>query len=266
MKNVPDELLPLLTGRAGDLPLPGSSRWGKVARLADGTARDPDNPRQSSLDFVQTGIIATAPIPIAVKFRFSLDGITYTPEYPAAAGGRVLIDMLEQVDMKSGPVRERFVLNPGEAVPLCAVLACGLNVSVTLDAEDAAVYVQVVAAPTTMIDCADIVGPTNATTVLKPFTDAAVTRQAVSTSMFQMAAEPRRAYLLIANQSTTRNMFVRLGDGVDATPGAELATIVLPPNAFAGYEVLNYTGIVSMVWDGVDASGYALLTQGLYPT
>lgn len=263
MKNVADGLLALARNRIGDLPPPGPSRWGKTAELATGTALTPTT--RPRLDFVQTGVIAEAPTPIALALRFSTDGLTFTPNVPATFGGNLVVDITQTIDMKSGAFRQHFVLAPGDAMPICAVLAMGLNVSVALDAEDVSIFVEAVAAPTTMIDCADVVGPTNATTTPRPFTETAVTRQPVSTSMFQMVAQPRRAYLLIANQSTTRSMFVRLGDGVDATPGAELATIVLPPNSFAGYEVLNYTGIVSMLWDGTDASGYALLTQGFYP-
>jgi hypothetical protein len=263
-KNVPDELLPALRGRPGDLPNPGSSRWGKVARLATGTAIN-STKRQGVLDFVQTGIISSSPTPIAIRMRFSTDGTTFTPNVPALFGGNVIVELIEAVDMKSGAFRETYTITPGNPLPICAVLACGLNISVKLDAEDVSLFVEVVAAPTTQIDCAELVGPINATTVIKPFTDAAVVRLPVVTSMGQIAAEPRRAYLLLTNQSTTRSLFIRLGNGVDATPGAELASIILPPNTFAGYEVLNYTGIVSYLWDGADASGYALATQGLYP-
>lgn len=264
MKNVADNFLALHRRAEGDLPLPGTSRWGKVARLATGTQVGP-TARQGNLTFVHTDVISPTPIPIAIKVWFSLDGQTYSPNVPASFGGNVIVSLIETVDMKSGAFTESFTLAPGAPMPICATMACALSLSVALDGEDAALFVEVVAAPTTTIDCGDIVGPTNATTTIKPFTDAAVVRLPVVTVMGQIGAEPRRAYLLLTNQSATRNLFIRLGDGVDATPGAELASIILPPNTFAGYEVLNYTGIVSYVWDGADASGYSLATQGLYP-
>lgn len=265
MKDVPDELLGTLRGRLGDLPHPGSSRWGKVALLATGTAI-PATGRQSSLDFVQTGIIADSPIPIAVKFRFSTDGVTYTPEVPALFGGNVIVDFIEQIDMKSGPFKESFTLEPGDPMPICAVIARGLNVAVRLDAEDTSLFVEVVAAPTTSIDCADVVGPTNSPTTIQPFTTTSTARYpAEVANTYNLAVVPKRAYLIFTNQSTTANLFIHLGVGVTTTPGSEFATIILPPNTFAGYEVLNYTGEVYFKFDADDANGYTLVTQGLYP-
>jgi hypothetical protein len=265
LKNVPDEFLALRRGAAGDLPLPGNSRWGKVARLATGTQVNSTS-RQGTLTFVQTEVIAPAPVPIAIKIGFSLDGETYTPALPLSFGGNVIVDLIETIDMKSGAFRERFTLAPGDVLPICATMACGLSLSVTLDGEDVALFVQVVAAPTMTMDCADIVGPTNTTTTPAGWgEDSTIARyDAVAASTYTLGLSPKRAYLSIANQSAS-NLFIKLGPGVDTTPGSELATIVLPPGSFSGYEVLRYVGSVSFKFDADDATGYALVTEGRYP-
>lgn len=267
MKNVPDSLLPTLRGRANELPHPGTSRWGKVARLATGTQVNSQN-KHGRLTFVQTEVIAPTPTPIAIKVRFSLDGLTYAPEVPATFGGNVIVDLIETIDMKSGAFLESFTLAPGDPMPICAIMACALNLSVSLDAEDAVLFVEVVAAPTTMIDCADVVGPANTTTTTPTGWDttfsSVVRYDALTAPTYTLAAKPKRAYLTIANQSAA-NLFIKLGAGVDITPGTEVATIVLPPGAFAGYEVLRFVGVVEFKFDDDDATGYALVTEGFYP-
>ncbi len=263
MKNVPDELLPALRGRSGELPDPGTSRWGKVARLATGTQVDQTN-KKGRLTFVQTEVISNAPTPIAIKIRFSLDGLTYTPEVPATFGGNVIVDLIETIDMKSGAFRESFTLAPGEAMPICAVMACALNLSVSLDGEDAVLFVQVVAAPTTMIDCADVTPTPPPPSAPKLFSNTEITRHAaVIATPYTLGAVPGRGFLTVINQSAA-NLFIALGPGVVVTPGTEFATIILPPNVFPGYEVLNYEGNVVFEFDATDAAGFALVTQGFY--
>lgn len=248
MKNVPDELLPALRNRPGDLPMPGNSRWGKVARLTSGTAGN-----RTSLTFVQTDIISPTPIPIAIKLRFSEDGITYTPEVPALFGGNMIIDLIETIDMKSGPFKESFTLAPGDPMPICATIACALTLSVKLDGEDTAIFVQAVAAPTTMIDCADVTPagdsiPAGFNTVTSQFPAAVL-------DLPSLPANARRAYLLVVNESA-----------VDFTlylHGAAGPAIVLPGGIHAGYDVSNFRGALNGVFSGNDA-GYVSITEGTY--
>ncbi len=257
MKNVPDELLPLLRNRSGDLPTPGNSRWGKVARLTSGTAGN-----RTSLTFVQTDVISPTPIPIAVKIRFSTDGQTYAPEVPALFGGNMIVEMTETIDMKSGSFRESFTLAPGEGMPICATMACALTVSVKLDGEDTAIFVQVVAAPTTMIDCADVVGPGN--TVQAGYTNMAIARFPAQTATPTLYLPlPTRAMFTIVNQSAS-NLFVSLASIVNITPGTEFATIVLPGSSAAAYSVLNFRGPISFQFDADDATGYGLVSEGSF--
>lgn len=230
--------------------------WGKVVKLhGDG----------KSVGLVDTEVFPR-PFPWAIQARFSTDGITFTPTVPSGWGGTVTFRFIKSFDVKTGPAPETFVLEADDPLPLCALIARKLAVSVQIDGESVLdLWVQFVVCPTTQIDCADIVGPASATTRLTPFTDGVATRiPATSAPTTLIPAETRRAYALIANMSAV-NLFIRLGDGVSTTPGDELATIILPPGAFAGYEVLSYTGVITMKFDADDGTGYALVTQGLYP-
>jgi hypothetical protein len=97
------------------------------------------------------------------------------------------------------------------------------------------------------------------------FADRTIARfPAVTADTYNIAADSKRAYFTVANQSAA-NLFVALGAGVTITPGSEFATFVLPPDAAAGCEVLNWTGELTLRFDADDADGYALVTEGLYP-
>ena len=52
--------------------------------------------------------------------------------------------------------------------------------------------------------------------------------------------------------------------GVTITPGGEFATVVLPPNAFGGFQMDNYRGVLTFRFDADDGDGYALVTDGFY--
>lgn len=262
MKNVPDDMLRIARGRSNELPPPGSARWGKVARLATGTNVVAGKP-QSTLDFVHTGIIADQPTPIAIKMRFSLDGTTYTPEVPASLGGVVHVKLIETIDMKSGAFLETFDLNAGDTQPLCTIMAMALDLSVTLDGEDVHLFVEVVAAPTTMIDCGDIVPPPPTTPA--SYSNTTIARYPAATaSTYNIAANSKRATVVVVNQSAA-NLFVSMHAGVTITPGSEFASVVLPGGSFAGTGWDNYTGQIYFKFDADDADGYALVTEGLYP-
>lgn len=262
MKDVPDDLLPALANRVNELPGAGGSRWGKRIFLHTNTIGS-DKPR-TNITVIATDAQPQI-TPMAVSLRFSLDGRTFTPEVPASFGGSLLIELVEMIDVKTGPFRESFELEAEDRQPFCGVICMALQVSVTLLGENQSIWVQALAAPTTNIDCADIVGPPTTDTTVTPFTDGAVNRlAAVAAVTTSLPAEPRRAYFSIVNQSAV-DLFVRLGDGIDTTPGSELATVVLAPSVYAGYEVLNYTGVITIKFAADDGSGYALTTQGLYP-
>jgi hypothetical protein len=95
------------------------------------------------------------------------------------------------------------------------------------------------------------------------FDTTTVSRYPANATQNNLLGEVTRRYLLIVNHSET-DLFVKLGDSVDPTPGAESASIVLDGGVDAAFEVLNYIGPVSFQYaDATDETdGYALLTRG----
>ena len=95
------------------------------------------------------------------------------------------------------------------------------------------------------------------------FTTATSTRYAADLTTRNIAADPNRAYFMLVNQSVV-DLYLKLGAGVDTTPGAESASIVLPGGVNAGYEIWNYHGAISFLYaNNTDvATGYALATVG----
>ncbi len=232
--------------------------WGKQALL---TAGGP------SLTFIQTDV-AFRPTPIAVQARFALfDSAVYTPDIPGAWTGTLRIKVIRSLSIKSGPMTETFDLTPGDTLPFCVLIARGLTITAELQGENPlGLNVALVAAPVDQIDCADLVGPTPQP-LPAGFTDTVVQRFAANATVNNFAAEPKRATLIIVNMSAT-NLFIKLGTpNADPTPGTENATIVLPGGVFSGFSQDNYQGEISMVYaDATDeATGYALVTQGLWP-
>jgi hypothetical protein len=175
----------------------------------------------------------------------------------------VQVTLIKSFHVKSGAATEVVSLAAGEAMPFCAVIARALTISVEISSETTQdLYVQLVAAPTTSIDCADVI-PSPGTTPAG-YTAMAIARfpaqTATPTLYFPNAA---RAMFTIVNQSAA-NLFVALAGVVGITPGSEFATIVLPPNSKAGYSVLNYRGAIAFRFDADDATGYALASEGSY--
>ena len=271
MKNVPDTMLQIARGAWNELPAPGPDRWGKRALLHLSAITGPPliAPRDR-LTFISTGPQPQI-TPMAVSLRFSTDNATFTPAVPSAFTGTVHVDLIQMIDVKTGAFVESFDLEADETQPFCSVMCMALQVNVRIEADDASqqLYVQAVACPTMTMDCADINGGGgtggNVTATIKPFPETFVTRHPASNIANLTIANPDRAYALLANMSTVANMFVLLGEGVSFTPGDEIATIIMPPNTFAGYEVLNYTGPIDIVWDQDDSTnGYGLVTEGVY--
>lgn len=228
--------------------------WGKVVKLhGDG----------KSVTLVQTEA-HPRPFPWAIQARFSLDGKTFTPTVPGTWGGDVIFKFTKSFDVKTGPAIETFDLIAGDALPICALISRKLTVSVKIVGEAVLdLWVQFVVCPTTQIDCAEL---TPAPPEAPPAGIIATTTArypAIEANTYNIAADATRGLLVVANQSA-RNLFLHLGNGVDTTPGSEFATVVLPPNAYAGYEVANYQGEIYFRFDGDDGPGYALVTQGTY--
>lgn len=265
MKNVPDELLPLLRNAEGDLPLPGSGRWGKVLFLH--TATIAGKPPRPSVTFIQTEILPVI-TPMAVSLRFSLDGLTFTPAVPAAFGGTVLVEMIETIDMKTGAFRESFALTAGQTQPFCGIICRALNLSVTLDGENTQLYVQAVAAPTTTIDCADVVGPGGTTPAFSSTLQQRVAAAGAVWPAFVAvvdggdAGNPDRQQFSIQNNSTAP-LLVSLSTAIDGTPGSEVGSFILPGGISAIQSSdIRYTGPVKITWLTAPTAGdFALYTS-----
>jgi hypothetical protein len=233
--------------------------WGKVVKLhGDG----------KSITLVQTEA-HPRPFPWAIQARFSLDGKTFTPTVPGTWGGDVIFKFIKSFDVKTGPAVETFDLIAGDALPICALISRKLTVSVKIVGESVLdLWVQFVVCPTTQIDCAELVPPTPTPTLPSPYgitTPNLITRfPAVTAIDYSIPAEATRASFTIVNQSAV-DLFVTMGTPAQIDPGDELATIVLPANAIAGYEVPGrYVGIVSFKFAADDGDGYALVTRGFY--
>lgn len=242
--------------------------WGKVVLLSPAVG---PNQSKRTIAAVQTEVFPR-PFPWAIQARFSTDGVNFTPTIPGTWTGQLLVDFIKSFDVKTGPARESFTLEPGDGLPICALISRALTVNLTLLGEGALqLWVQFVVCPTTMIDC-DELNPTPTPTPT-PSTPAPYgiavpnvsTRfPAVTATDYSIPAEPTRAILTIVNQSAV-DLFVLFGAGpAQITPGDELATVVLPANAFAGYELAGYVGVVAFKFAADDSPGYALVTRGYY--
>jgi hypothetical protein len=230
--------------------------WGKVHQLTQ------ESPR---FTFVSTDIL-DRPAPWAMQLRFSLDGVTFTPEvpatYPAARG--IEFTITRSVDQKSGQFTESFELFAGDAQPFCSVIARALTISARLTSDSTnftPLYVQAVVCIVSNIDCEAVAPPV---APVPGFVNTAIARFPAQTAAATLILpDPTRALFSISNQSAA-NLYVALAGVVNITPGTEFATVVLPPNVGAGYEVLNYRGAIAFQFDADDASGYAIKTEGLY--
>ncbi len=243
--------------------------WGKVVQLfGDGR----------SITLVQTEA-HPRPFPWAIQARFSLDGKTYTPTVPGTWGGDVLFKFTKSFDVKTGPATEIFDLIAGEALPICALIARKLTVSVRIVGENVlALWVAFVVCPTQQIDCGEASGVTpgaakvGTITRLVPATIGAPS--VTGPGVLALPANPSRKQFIVQNHATS-NMYISLGD-VASPPlaeGSPVWSILLPPavtpgeNGVSNYvsDLNAYTGPITVVWDPVDSidppGGDAMVTE-----
>jgi len=234
--------------------------WGKVVKLSLTAG--------VGVSLRSAGLVATEafprPFPWAIQARFSTDGVTFTPTIPATWTGQIRFDFVKSFDVKTGVAKESFILDPGDGLPLCALIARALTVTATLLGEGALdIWVQFVVCPTTAIECGEL-SPSSPVPTFGITTPNIVTRfPAVAAVDYEIPAEPTRAVITFANMSAV-DLFVCLAVGANATVGDELATIVLPANAVAGYEIAGYVGVVTFKFAADDSPGYVLVTRGFY--
>jgi hypothetical protein len=225
--------------------------WGKVVKLhGDG----------KSITLVDTEAYPR-PFPWAIQARFSLDGKTYHPTVPGTWGGDVVFKFTKSFDVKTGPATEIVDLVANDQMPICALIARKLTVSVEIIGESVLdLFLAFVVCPTQQIDCTELVGPGANP---EGFNQTTVARYPANTTKTTQLADANRKYMVITNQAQT-DLFVALSDDVDTVAGSEKATIILPGGINAGYEVLNWQGPVTWQYsDGSDSTnGFALVTMG----
>lgn len=254
----PDDQLANLIGRPGDIPKPDNNRWGKSQLLSTDPTRG-----KPSYAFVSVAEMLPFITPMAIQFAFSLDGVTFTPQVPAAYTGALVVTVLRAVDVKSGVFEEQFVLNPGDAMPFCTTIARGLTVNVELINEAAPdIFVHVAATPTSMVDCDSLI-PANDS----PWTDVETNRVPANSggAFTALAADPATRQIFIQNNSAV-DLLVGFGSLTPALGPPPVYNLILPGGFHGVYEsqLGAFKGKVSAIFaSGGVATDYAVFTRGI---
>jgi hypothetical protein len=249
----PDEQLQAIMGRSGELPAPGNDRWAKSQRLTI---------QQPSYTFVNTGYLPIV-TPMALQLEFSIDGDTYTAAVPPAYTGRVDVTITKASDVKSGAFSQDIVLNPGDSMPFCTLLARALTVSVLLLDEAAGpLFVHCVAAPTQTVDCGSITNPSDS-----PWNDVFTVRVPANTVgvFFPLPASPQARQVIIQNNSSV-NLLLGFGSLIPSLGPPPVSNLILPGGFNATWE--SQLGAFVGAVHGIFAAGglateYATFTRGI---
>ena len=253
MRLIPEDLLRYLMQRPGELPPPGNDRWGKSVQLT---------PEQPSYTVVNVGYSGQIPTPWALQLSFSLDGIIYSPQVPAAFPGSVRIDLIKAADIKAGSFNESTILNPGDALPFCTLLAAALTVNVEIVNEGAtSLWVHAIAAPTTMVDCDSITPAGNSS-----WDDSAVQSVPANTvGVFNgILANSSTKKVIVQNNSAT-DLILAFGSVTPSFGPPLVASIYLPGGLHSVWESTpgEYVGLIRGLWASVgSATEYATFTRG----
>jgi len=250
----PDDQLAAIIGRSGDLPKPGSNRWGKAQTLSNSKGG------QSSYAFVSVAEYLPEITPMAVQASFSLDGQTFTPQVPLAYTAALVVVVTRAVDVKSGPFREVFVLNPGDAFPFCTTIARGMTITIGLIDEAAPdIAVHCVATPTTMVDCESLTPAEDPT-----WSDAATLHFPASTvGVFVGVAAMSGTKQVIVQNNTATDLLLGLGSVVPGNGPPPVSSIRLPGGVNAVWESGGFVGQVRGIFAAVgSATEYATFTRG----
>lgn len=275
MKNVPDWMLGMMRQAVGDLPImPDVSRWGKVKALSTQLIPPPPIQKLDHLTFVSTDYLPII-TPIAVELRFSLDGVTYTPQVPPTSGSVVQVKLTEAIDQKTGAFIETFLLNPGDRQSFCTVLAKQLTIDVQLIGEEQLLWIAVIAAPVQTADCGDITGNPggDVVSVAGYSTSGPVLTYQASTFVFPgtltlLAPNANRRQFYVQNNSDTDLglLLDSTGPGPSWTPGSERLSLIVPGGGNLAYEsfVGCYRGVIkgSMRPGGGTPVGFIGVTEG----
>lgn len=237
----------LLGPRQGDVLQPGriGRPWGKVFALNPG----------ESITAIATETFYR-PLPFAVRLRFSTskEG-PFGPLLPIA--NSIFVDVIESLDLKSGPAVERFTIAPGAPFPRCFFIARSISVTVREAAttEIPPVFIQAVACPVETVDCDELTGAPS-------YGDATVVRvaAAIVTTDLLLANQLRKQF--IVHNHATSNLALKFGAGASVAAGAESYTTLLASGARYESPLGGYGGRVTGVWDAADATGEALVTEG----
>lgn len=254
----PDDQLQAIMGRSGELPKPGNNRWGKSQLLSTNPTRG-----QPSYAFVSVAEYLPMITPMALQVSFSLDGVTFSPTVPAAYTGALVVEVIRAVDVKSGPFREVFVLNPGDAMPFCTFIARGVTVNIGLINEAAPdIFVHAAACPTQTIDCDAIVPPSTTA-----WNDVETLRVPADTggAFVALAAAPGTRQIFIQNNSAT-DLLLGFGSLIPSNGPPPVYNMILPGGIHAIYEsqLGAFVGEVRGIFAAVgSATEYAVFTRGV---
>lgn len=254
MRLIPEDTLRFLMQRPGEIPAPGNDRWGKATQLTPG---------QESYCVINTGMIGDLPCAIALQFEFSLDDQTYTPTVPTAFPGLVEIDLIKSVDVKAGSFRESTLLNPGDALPFCTLLARALTVNVSISGEGAtSLYIHAVAAPVQTVDCGSITSDPQS-----PWDDVFTARFPANTGgeFLALPASNAAKQIFIQNNSAV-DLYIGFGSLIPSLGPPPVYNMILPGGIHAIYEsqLGAFTGAIHAIFAaGGSATDYAVFTRGI---
>ncbi len=253
MRLIPEGLLHELTGRDGDIPQAGRDRWGKAKRLKPG----------ESYTFINT-VMRDIVCPMALQIAFSIDGKNFTPNVPTFAPNNVQVDVLKAVDVKSGAFNETTVLNPGDALPFCSLIAKALTVNITNLTETVGsdIYVHAVACPTTMVDCGSITNDVNS-----PWNDVISIAYAANTvGVFNPLIPFSTSKQTIIQNNTAVPLYLGFGSFIPNPGPPPFSNMVLPGgiNAIWESQLGAFIGAVNAAFGpGGVGTEYATFSRGI---
>jgi hypothetical protein len=201
--------------------------------------------------------------PMALEISFSIDGVTFTPQVPLTYANQVAVVITKAVDIKSGAFTETTILNPGEGLPFCTLIARALTVTVSIFGESAGeLFVHCAACPTQTVDCESIASPANAA-----WNDVDTTKFAADTvgAFSALVASPSTKQVIIQNDTAT-DLLIGFGSLIPGLGPPPTANIVLPGGFHGVWE--SFPGAMVGAVHGIFAAGgsateFATFTRGI---
>jgi hypothetical protein len=96
----------------------------------------------------------------------------------------------------------------------------------------------------------------------RPATSSAVTRvAAIASNTTLLAANTNRVSAGFCNNSTSANLYIKLGATASLAAGTESFTVKVAPGGFFRLYQYEYTGIIDGIWDSAEAGAECLITE-----